>query len=230
MKRPVEKHLSHFRLVEVLRSAEGCALCELATKEEKRYFEHLLYESVNDGGVRIELTKSRGYCPDHARALLEAGDGLGTAILYEDRLREVLEFLRKLEEGPWKSRHGEKVLESWEEGKGGVCPACHQLEEARWSHLRTLLEGLGEPEVKETLEAGAGFCFPHLLSVLETAPDVESSSYLIGVHVRKFSKLLTELQEFVRKQDYRFQTEEYGTEKDAWLRAVRMVAGVKVQR
>jgi hypothetical protein len=43
----------------------------------------------------------------------------------------------------------------------------------------------------------------------------------------KLEGLRTELAEFIRKSDYRMIQEGFGTEGDAWLRAVGMVIGAR---
>ena len=42
---------------------------------------------------------------------------------------------------------------------------------------------------------------------------------------RSLDNLLDELDEFIRKQDYRFADEKIGAEGDSWMRAIRMIAG-----
>jgi hypothetical protein len=56
-------------------------MCELEAAATRRYLDSLLYESVNDPGVRENLIRSQGYCLRHAHLLLGFKDGLGTAIL-----------------------------------------------------------------------------------------------------------------------------------------------------
>jgi len=48
-----EKGLPHHKLEEALREdREGCAVCRLVDRTGRRYIEGLLYEDVNDPGVR----------------------------------------------------------------------------------------------------------------------------------------------------------------------------------
>ena len=43
---------------------------------------------------------------------------------------------------------------------------------------------------------------------------------LLSLESEKLNKLRTELNEIIRKNDYRFRNEEWGAERDAWLRAL----------
>jgi hypothetical protein len=48
----------------------------------------------------------------------------------------------------------------------------------------------------------------------------ENAERLLKMESEKLSKLKTELNEIIRKNDYRFRNEEWGAERDAWLRAL----------
>ena len=70
------KHTTYYELLDAVRNAAGCPLCDIEASSVKRYFESLLHESVNDPGVREALTRSRGYCHRHAHYLRSHGNGL----------------------------------------------------------------------------------------------------------------------------------------------------------
>ena len=65
---------------------------------EQRYYSQLLFDQVNDGGLRLRLARSIGFCAAHTRGLLRADmvsepPGLGFAILHAAQaalLRETL--------------------------------------------------------------------------------------------------------------------------------------------
>jgi hypothetical protein len=48
---------------------------------------------------------------------------------------------------------------------------------------------------------------------------------LVEVQQAVWQRLRADLQEFIRKNDYRFKNEGSGPEDDAWLRAIEAVAG-----
>ena len=45
---------------------EGCPLCRLARAQERRWLWMLLWENVNDPGVRDRIAVSWGFCRRHA--------------------------------------------------------------------------------------------------------------------------------------------------------------------
>lgn len=219
-----EKHLTYFSVLEALRSAETCALCALEDDCARRYFESLLHERVNDPGVRGDLRRSKGYCPRHAHRLASHGDGLGTAILYRDQVELLLGFLQALEGGTHKALLRSQV--SWWRGRD-LCPACREQMQDRQRYTAVLVEALLEGELRSAFDASPGLCVPHLLAAMEAAKDPRVRSYLIESQRARLGGLLHDLDEFCRKQDYRFRHEGFGTEADSWLRAVRMTVGDK---
>ena len=99
-----DKGLPHHKLEEALREQKvGCAVCRLVNRTGRRYLESLLYEDVNDPGVQSGFRGSLGFCPRHAHLMLDAGDGLGTAILYRAATQELLQTLSRVPDTP-KSR------------------------------------------------------------------------------------------------------------------------------
>jgi hypothetical protein len=62
---------------------------------------------------------------------------------------------------------------------------------------------------------------------LRRTRDANDRDYITEAHVAKFSSLVSELDEFMRKYDYRFSSEPFGKEKDSWRRAVDMIVGAK---
>ena len=82
------QHTIYFELRDSL-GGPGCALCALALRSMRRYFDALGYESVNDPGIRSAVRAARGFCEVHGRMLREAHDALGTAIIHRDVLTVV---------------------------------------------------------------------------------------------------------------------------------------------
>ena len=64
----MERSLGMSDLREAL-AQPGCALCKLVSLTVDRYLEALLWESVNDYGLRDRIRRARGFCPEHSRSL-----------------------------------------------------------------------------------------------------------------------------------------------------------------
>jgi hypothetical protein len=97
------------------------------------------------------------------------------------------------------------------------CPACAVEEVAEGRYLAAL-ERLDRRHLQTALRRGPGFlCIRHLQR-LHDGPARELLR-------ERLHALLAELEEFRRKQDYRFADEAPGSERDSWLRAVRALGG-----
>jgi hypothetical protein len=222
MKSKTEKHMPYFTVLEAFKKAKGCAFCELEADAAHRRLDSLLYESVNDPGVRDDLLRSRGYCPRHAHLLLGFGDGLGTAILYRDQVRLFLEFLggiRKEKARLLKDRPSAR----WQ--RHAFCPACRLQFEEREFHIDILLQGLDDADLRAAFESSPGLCVPHFFLVLEKARGEARCRYLAEMQEKRFGLLLADLDEFYRKSDYQARKEGFGQERDSWVRAVKMLTG-----
>jgi hypothetical protein len=206
--------MTYHELREAL-SQEGCALCRLRERSAERYLQGLLYESVNDPGVRERLRTSWGFCPRHTWQVRRLGSPLGVSILWRDLLSQ--EAL--LTGMPTRRRKG---------GGGGenTCPACVIAADAERRYLEELGEHLTTGDLRAEYEASAGLCLPHVRLLARGTE--QGREYLLTVEREKLGRLREELSEIIRKHDYRYAAEPRGEEKDAWIRATRKLAGERV--
>lgn len=99
----------------------GCPLCRLLARKERRSLEALLWEQVNDPLTAERIARARGFCWEHAWALVPAGAAvhshLGVAIVVERVLRQALQA--------WRAG----ALDRWWTPQA-PCPVCVWLGEA----------------------------------------------------------------------------------------------------
>jgi hypothetical protein len=233
-----------YKLLEACREP-GCPVCRLEQHSVERYLDSQFYENVNSPKWRDQLRASRGFCPEHAWLAVDKrlGDALGFSIIYHDIVNSILRSLEMgaapaRTEGRWARRAGqraesartgiERLLEDLSDRKR--CPACEHRDEVRQTILSSLVKELHHAEVAEALESSDGLCLPHLRQALDRVPDGAAARTLIAIQQAQLEQLKNELAEFVRKNDYQVIKEGFGSEGDAWLRAIRMVAGSRKQR
>jgi hypothetical protein len=216
----VDKNITFFKVLEALQTEKECALCKLEADAIHAYFDAIMYEAVNDPKVRLELAKAHGYCHRHAHFLFELRDSLGVAILYQDQVKLFMDLFAKKGADELNRNQQRYNID-------GACPACRNQVETRCRYVNTLIEGWHEPEIKSAYEAAAGFCVPHLAILLETVKDTVISDQLFAIERNHLTGLWDELQEFIRKHDYRYSDEPYGPESNSWIRAIRKLTGAK---
>lgn len=220
-----------------------CPICHLSQRAVHRYLDSVLYEFVNDPGVRARLRASLGYCNEHAWQLvgLPGGNALAIALIHRDLIGLGMTRLEKL---VFRPRRGlwHRVLakvhplgdcdvrrRSRLEGLAGKqrCPACEHREEVEGIALAATLEALaaGDARMRAALEQSAGLCLPHLQRALVLADEPQVFDYLRRTSAAKLTALRSELDTFVHNSDYRFREVTAGPEADSWRRALAWISG-----
>ncbi|MFN8523433.1 MAG: DUF6062 family protein [Chloroflexota bacterium] len=222
------RHAGEHDLIEAF-DLPGCPVCRLAHESVDAFFTSVAYEQVNDLDLRERIRNDGGFCPVHARRFLELPLGpLATAIIYRDVLvttkrrieaaapRRRASLLASLTRGRLGSPPGEQS------GRAG-CVACDVLSEAEGRHLDVLCERLARPAVRERYTRSGGLCLPHLERALQRAADAESP--LRETAVSALGAIVTELEEYIQKHDYRFHTPDWDDAKDVPERALDRAVG-----
>ena len=233
---PMGKSSVYFTLLDACQK-DGCPVCRIMEEASASYLDTLFYEQVTDVGVRRKLRQARGLCNWHSwrvRQLPTAA--LGVAIIAQDLLEEEIARLAALQRQPFwqrvatgvRSRVSAQALSAYLQGwrHRSFCPACQAVREHEQHALETMLNFLDEEVFARRFEATAfGVCLPHLVRAAERHPPHPGLATLIDAQRRKYAGLVTELEEFCRKHDYRFSHEAWGIESDAWRRAIEVLAG-----
>jgi len=231
---------SFFELREAL-AGTGCAMCRLAARAADRYLESLLWESVNDPGVRDAIRQARGFCHAHSKGLMRHGASLGVAIIARDVLKDVLEVLQK-ESGfqslsSWSLRRFHETVVPGQPSAATagtvaqlmpqvICPACAWVEQMERIYLGMLLDHLLDQDgLLADYRASDGLCLPHFCRALALVRDRATFDTLVDAQRFIWQALVDQLDEAVRKNDWRFRDEPKGEEMKAWLKALAALAG-----
>ncbi len=237
VRRSADRHdMMYHRVLDAF-GEKGCPICSLRNEAIHRYLDSVLYEHVNDPELRKTLIQSRGFCRDHAWALSRRGDSLGVAILYKDQVQEALAQIQRIgtEIGGMGRRNLWRGNRTSSQTPAGVlrrlrtpedpCPACRIGAEAQQRYLSTLMTHLNDPEIRKAIDGSSFLCIPDLLVALEFSRTHAQARSLLEVIVSKLKHLDGELEELVRKRDYRFLNEPRGEEQTSWWRAIRQLVG-----
>jgi hypothetical protein len=217
-------------LIEAL-DRPGCPVCRLVAEAVDAYLGAVCYEQVNDLDVREQLRAAGGFCRAHAYRFLHQRHGkLASAIVYRDVLANAA---RRIERGGTGGRRGSGSLLSGLLGSKGArrsaadgarrCLACQARDEAEERYLGSLRSRVVDPAVQERYRAADGLCVPHLDRALEA--DDEGARILAASAVAAIGTLVEELDEFIRKHDYRFRPEVWEGGEDTPERAIERAVG-----
>jgi len=234
----LSKHTLYFELLEAMHRG-GCPVCHLSRAAVRSHIEGLLHELVTDPAVRLRLRASRGFCSRHAREVLCLRSiSLGAALAYRDVIKVLRNAINQIEtrkessqRGPWrrgtlpKARQLRQRLEEEQ-----PCPVCATEEKTVQHAIDVLLEHICEDEIVEAFRASGGLCLAHFVQAAERAQSEKIFLSLVSLQKECYESLIGELDEFIRKNDYRYQEETMGTEATAWLRAIALLVGEEPKR
>jgi hypothetical protein len=206
----LEKHTSYYNLLEQL-AGPGCPVCTQVQKSLQGFLDTYLYEGVTDDTNWNRLSAAGGWCARHAHELEGFSDGLAVALFYGHEIRK---RIGKLGERPgWFKK---KALPA-------PCPGCAYQAEMEASLARQIAQAMPDPEFKAAFEAHPGLCLPHTEAVLAGMKGGAARDFK-ALASRQLERLCAELDEIVKKSDYR-NKEKMGAEGDAWKRALKRVYG-----
>ncbi len=161
-------------------TSADCIFCTLMEAAELRSITYYLGSSVMNPETRVKVN-SRGFCPDHYRALMQAAKPQAMALISHTHLMQTQKELRPLlaalqgTKRTAKSRklimQIRKMIRDREQG----CLICDSMQETLNRYLYTFVFLWGEnPEFREAVSRSNGICIHHLPSVLDMALEVLS--------------------------------------------------------
>lgn len=191
------RHTPFFNFLETLQRP-GCPFCRIARRAAERWLSSTLYEYVNDPNVRRSFLLARGLCREHANMLRCRHDPLGTVLLHETLVCELLAIPdRQLLDRPSKP-----------------CPVCEYVEHALRSAATTFFDNFDEPEIQATMSESFSFCFPHASWLAQHAGDKNIRATIVrGLRLR-LRQLELRIREFLSAQNATLTSESASPEVD----------------
>lgn len=155
-----EKHLAFFNLIDAVQS-DRCPVCYRARLREKRYFETLLYENVNNREFRAELRAAGGFCAAHAHRLKASNDGLAIAVMH----LELLETAAGNGALPPETVPRRRASRRAEPERR--CPVCRVVEQEAHSTITLIGRYAADQEFLAAYRDSPGLCLPHFARLVE---------------------------------------------------------------
>ena len=208
-----EKHAICFEIQDAMKRT-GCPICSILRDLEEDTIKYMLYSQVNDPAVRKKLRQSLGLCPYHAWLLADIVRGnpeidlLGPSIIYEDMLRTYLE------EG--ENRNGECFL----------CAKTKEFERIYIEEMASCIE-IDPTILDEYSKSRSTLCRRHYEMLLSHLDGVLRAK-LEEIQRGKLERIIHNLSEYIRKQDYRVKEPPTYDEARAWLDAIIFLKGERI--
>jgi hypothetical protein len=219
------------KLREAVRTAARgqCPLCTVLEDQERARVHWLAYEGLSDIGLRKRLARAKGLCRAHFRLLYgvvttQTYNVSGVADVMRDLLQADREALTRALAETRRGRRARKALAVLR--SRARCPLCEAATESAESKVDTLLEELTNDSFLDEYVSSPGLlCRPHLLLALTKDPAEAIVGPLLEKHLRVLDADARELDEYLRKKDYRFSDEPKGAEQQAPLRSIETYVG-----
>lgn len=219
--------MQYFDLLELLQSADGCAVCHLLKRSIKRYIDALLYEYINKTQTHQAIRASRGLCNQHQWDL-QAGQGhsLQVAILCRTALDEVLTITQEGQNNgtSFKRLLGRASLADALEPTN-QCMVCEYMNDTETVLLKMVADNINDSRFLEAYEDSGGFCLAHVKGLMREVKSGDKASQFITLQRRIWQALHDELDLLIRKNDVEYADQVIGEEGDSWRRAIRYLSG-----
>ena len=148
-----------------------------------------------------DKTNELGFCPEHLAEMLKMKNRLGMALMLQTRLTVLAKSAKNI----------------------NSCFVCDRVNTSMERYFDTLVYiwKRGKLELRPMLEKAA-FCLRHNAELMARA-DGELKSALTEVHNARMKELSEDVEWFIKKFDYRFADEPWGSARDAVERACGML-------
>ena len=245
-------HIDTIPVWDAMKRDGECLLCTLERKTELDEAERYLGASVMEPDIRVQVN-AKGFCRRHHGMLYGMSNRLGHALMLESHMIETREraakAFKKLESAAdtlknagiagkfsGRGKSAEAALQAQAAelmNMAGTCLMCDTIGENMARYMHTFFHLYkNDGDFRSRFAAGKGLCLPHTGRLLEVAP-AELGAKELGEFVSTVARLQTEnldrIQEdiswFVKKFDYRYEKESWGTSKDAVERTVNKLRG-----
>ena len=236
---------SHSRDAASLREAfgrEGCPVCTVVIETMNQAMDTWNYDGFTDVEHRQVLARIRGFCPLHTWQLAQRDNPFQLAVVYKEILMTVLE---EMDHENCEDIRGFHVGGSdWISGvkhflQGGnppkedtahlyaLCPFCRTRAECEQRLVERLVELIRSEEMQDRLRQSTGLCQLHYRQCMQYAHEQRPAQCQVLFACQRLclQRSLREIEEQIRKHDYRFRQEPHGEEMTAWRRAAELFAG-----
>ena len=227
-------------LTEALDENCECMFCFLSDKLEREQVEYALGPAMMEPDYRIQ-SNAKGFCRRHIEKMSKAKKALPLALVLDTRSDEVIRLLKAV--APEGGRGGlfsskktgsERLTETARE-LVKTCLVCERIENTTQKFYRTFWYLYGkEPDFRQRVLSGKGFCLPHFAGLLEAMDKVSGGKKevfareLFDSELKALEQMKEDVHGFAKQFDYRSDKENWKGPKDAhYLCAARLSGSIE---
>lgn len=214
-----------------------CPFCTLNKKLEAEILDYIMGPSYMEEDVRSE-TDRLGFCKEHYRQMLGAGNRLGLALMLETHIKKINGDMKDLLNGELSDDDSKKRLfkksaifspaAEYISKLDDSCYACNRMNGRMDSYFSTFFHlWKTEEEFREKVKATKGFCLDHFARLLTEGKRrlradefTRLAKVIIPLQQENLRRIEEELSWFIQKFDYRFKDEPWKNSKDSAERGI----------
>lgn len=240
----VKQHINTIPIWDAYRTDCECPLCWIEKNNEAMYVDNFLGGSVMEPSTRIEVNQ-KGFCSAHFRQLYDAQNRLGLSLMAQTYMKETMQVVNesvaqllankspgKLSSMLGKKRNQPSPLQAIAH-RTNTCILCDRLNATMQRYVYTLVYLWSkESEFQKLYAASKGFCMPHYIQLLQSAPEELSGKKLdeflkatTTLQRENMERIEKELEWFTLKFDYRNQDKPWNNSRDAVERSLNKLRG-----
>lgn len=225
--------------IKELVTQDGCPICRACNDAFDREWFWFFSESYGEGSGVSQYINYYGFCEKHTLQVAEKGPIWQRTVIYDWIIKNKLPLFEELLESlPDKAststnaissnlsqRRLKRSIESVK--PKGSCLFCDSLEKASEDGLKDLLVVLQDSEMKNLYLKSRGLCMKHFFKALNLVEPQYSAELreIVTAQITKLKELKTNLDEYMRKEDYRFKNDSKGKEQTASTDAIEKFIG-----
>lgn len=239
----MKKQIHTSPVTEAFLSGDECPFCYLQRDTERRTIRYFAGAGASYMEPEVRgVTNRLGFCSHHTKTLYDYGNSLGSALMLQTHMEDVLLMLRQLQSQPEKAQKAgifrKKTEESqprWQaiQERADSCAICQRMEETRQRHFRVFFDLLKEAEFRQYVEQSKGFCLHHFAQLLEASeahlPASQQAWFyetMYQVMTANLERVKEDLDLLISKYDYRNADLPWGNARDALQRAMQKMGSV----
>lgn len=195
-------HIDTGLILDKFKENSECPLCAIEKVVEEGYLHEFLNDAVMEDNSRIKV-KNLGFCDKHFSMLFNRPNKLSVALQMQTRAYAVKALFNPV--SPLSAKKSAKKIED----SLSTCVLCDYIEESMIKYYKTIAElFLREKSFSDLLLKSKGFCMHHYAKLLEYSSYAgfltkNYLSILSKVQQSNFERILTDLDTFCKKHDYR---------------------------
>lgn len=239
----MEKKIYTIPVEDSFLSGDECPFCDLERQTEQRAIRYFAGAGASYMEPEIrEITNRTGFCSCHMKKLYDYGNPLGSALMLQTHMAQILQELQERADRPevpqrrlFRKKQAGSQQPYWQRLQARVasCAICDQVESNMQRQYRVFFGLLEKAEFREQFVNCKGFCLPHFARVLQEAPDHLPRSQekwfypaIYALMEDNLNRVKEDLDWMIARYDYRNAGKPAGNSRDALQRTMQKLEGI----